>query len=176
MNCFSVCLDKKLSSNIFQKQSSRLILTFDQSKNSRYEMMKMCNLIFPMFIKLTHLTFAKSFYENKYSLVFDVPYRKFSSSNLLVLNIKIQSVWQFVPVLDGRFAQLHTLTVDLINAAISTEINDTNKVCFQRKFHQIPFAFLREIFPILGVSFSHVLGKCQVMIHSFCLFFIECPT
>ena len=137
----SVCLDEKLSLNIFQKQITRLILTLDQNRSDRYEMIKMCNLILPMFMKLTHLTFAKSFYENKYSLVFDVPYRSFSSSSLLVLNIKIQSVWQFVTVLDGRFAQLHTLTVDLINGAISTEINQTNKVCFERKFDQISFVF-----------------------------------
>ncbi len=141
-----------------------------------YQMIKMCNLIFPMFINLTHLTFAKSFYENEYSLVFDAPYRSFSSSNLLVLNIKIQSVWQFVDVLDGRFVQLHTLKVDVINGAFSTEINERNKVSFQRRFDHISFHFSREIFPISDVLFYHVLGKCQVMIHSFCRFFIECQT
>ena len=106
-------------------------------------MIKICNLIFPMFINLTHLTFAKSFYENKYSLVFDVPYRKFSSSSLLVLDIKIQSDWQFVDVLDGRFVQLHTLKVDVINGAISTEINERNKVSFERRFYtRFHFVFL----------------------------------
>lgn len=46
----------------------------------------------------------------------------------------IRSVWQFLVVLDGHFAQLHTLTFDLINDVIPTEINERNKVSSEREF------------------------------------------
>ncbi|CAF5144328.1 unnamed protein product, partial [Rotaria sp. Silwood1] len=61
----------------------------------------------------THLTFSESSFENIVRLLIYVPFRSFSSSNLLVLNIKVQSFSQCLYLLDGRFSQLQTLYVDL---------------------------------------------------------------
>ncbi|CAF3775611.1 unnamed protein product [Rotaria sp. Silwood1] len=69
--------------------------------------------IFSIFINLTHLTFSQSSFENIVRLLIDVPFRSFSSSSLLVLNIKVQTFSQCLYILDGRFSQLETLYVDL---------------------------------------------------------------
>ncbi|CAF4810828.1 unnamed protein product [Rotaria sp. Silwood1] len=95
----------------------------------------MCNCIFSIFNKLTHLRFSESSYENYVPLLFDFPSRRFSSSSLLVLNIKIQHFSQLLYVLDGRFSQLHTLIVDLINNVLSTDLIEnkekiSNLKCF----------------------------------------------
>ncbi|CAF4944653.1 unnamed protein product [Rotaria sp. Silwood1] len=74
---------------------------------------KICSCIFSIFINLTHLTFSESSFENIVRLLIDVPFRSFSSSSLLVLNIKIQTFSQCLYILDGRFSQLETLYVDL---------------------------------------------------------------
>jgi len=127
-----MCLDESLSSGIFKNQIRRLIITTDRNKNYLLSMVKMCSRIFSVFNNLTHLMFSESSYENIVPLFFDVPFRSFSSSNLLLLNIKVQSFSQFVYLVDGRFNQLHTLIVDLINPADSTELIE-NKVSFKRK-------------------------------------------
>ncbi|CAF4989397.1 unnamed protein product [Rotaria sp. Silwood1] len=74
---------------------------------------KICSCIFSIFINLTHLTFSQSSFENIVRLLIDVPFRSFSSSSLLVLNIKVQTFSQCLYILDGRFSQLETLYVDL---------------------------------------------------------------
>ncbi|CAM2712079.1 unnamed protein product [Rotaria socialis] len=65
---------------------------------------------------------ARRLFTDFVSLLFDVPSRSFSSSSLLVLNIKVQHFSQLLYVLDGRFSQLHTLIVDLINNVLSTDL------------------------------------------------------
>ena len=93
----------------------------------------MCSRIFSVFINLTHLMFAgESLYEKTDRLLFDFPSRSFSSSNLLVLTIKVQSISQFIYLIDGRFSQLHTLIVDLVNIVFWPDLIE-NKVSFTRK-------------------------------------------
>ncbi|CAF2668538.1 unnamed protein product [Rotaria sp. Silwood2] len=73
--------------------------------------------------------FSEASHENFVPLLFDVPSRSFSSSSLLVLkNIKVQHFSQLLYVFDGRFSQLHTLIIDLINNVLSTDLIE-NK-CF----------------------------------------------
>ncbi|CAF3368229.1 unnamed protein product [Rotaria sp. Silwood1] len=127
--------DESLSSGIFKKQITRLIITTPKEKNYWLTIVKMCNCIFSIFNKLTHLRFSESSYENYVPLLFDFPSRRFSSSSLLVLNIKIQHFSQLLYVLDGRFSQLHTLIVDLINNVLSTDLIEnkekiSNLKCF----------------------------------------------
>ncbi|CAF1082880.1 unnamed protein product [Rotaria sordida] len=105
--------DKNLSCGIFKKQITRLIITIDEKKKDLFTKVKICSCIFSIFINLTHLTFSESSFENIVRLLIDVPFRSFSSSSLLVLNIKIQSFSQCLYLLDGRFSQLQTLYVDL---------------------------------------------------------------
>ncbi len=133
-NCIFICLDENLSSGIFKKQIRRLIITTDRNEKRKYllAIVKMCSRIFSVFNNLTHLMFSESSYENRVPLLFDVPSRSFSSSNLLLLNIKVQSFSQLVYLVDGRFNQLHTLIIDLINPAYTTKLIE-NKVSFKRK-------------------------------------------
>ncbi|CAM4820746.1 unnamed protein product [Rotaria magnacalcarata] len=119
---------ESFSTGIFKKQITRLIIATPRKKKDSFTIVKICSCIFSIFNKLTHLTFSESSYENFVSLLFDVPSRSFSSSSLLVLNIKVQHFSQLLYVLDGRFSQLHTLIVDLINNVLSTDLIE-NK-CF----------------------------------------------
>jgi hypothetical protein len=96
--------------------------------------------IFSVFINLTHLIFSESSYENIVTLFFYVPFRSFSSSSLLVLDIKIQSFSQLVYVLDGRFSQLHTLVVELANIVYFRELVERNKVSYKDEY--IIFCFV----------------------------------
>ncbi|CAF3791442.1 unnamed protein product [Rotaria sp. Silwood1] len=118
--------DKNVSCGIFKKQIRRLIITIDKNKKDLFTKVKMCSCIFSIFINLTHLTFSESSFENIVRLLIDVPFRSFSSSSLLVLNIKIQTFSQCLYILDGRFSQLETLYVDLAKV-ISIDLPE-NKV------------------------------------------------
>jgi hypothetical protein len=126
-------LDQSLSSGIFKKQITRLIITINRKKTSWFTMIKVCSRIFSVFINLTHLMFDESSHKYILRLYFDVPSRSFSSSSLLVLNIKAQSFSQCLYILDGRFNQLHTLTLDLVNFPSSEELMDQNEVSLKRK-------------------------------------------
>ncbi|CAF3540478.1 unnamed protein product [Rotaria socialis] len=114
--------DERFSTGIFKKQITRLIITTPRKKNNSFTIVKICSCIFSICNKLTHLTFSESSYVDFVSLLFDVPSRSFSSSSLLALNIKVQHFSQLLYVLDGRFSQLHTLIVDLINNVLSTDL------------------------------------------------------
>ncbi|CAF4763527.1 unnamed protein product, partial [Rotaria sp. Silwood2] len=78
-------------------------------------MKNICNYIFTVFINLTHLIFYDGSYINNARLLFDIPSSSFSSSSLLVLNIKVQTFDICLYLLDGRFNQLHTLNIELAN-------------------------------------------------------------
>ncbi|CAF2080190.1 unnamed protein product [Rotaria magnacalcarata] len=110
-----MCLDERLSTSIFKNQITTLIISIDPDKDELYTMKNICNHIFTVFINLTHLTFYDAAYENNVRLLFDVPFPTFSSSSLLVLNIKVQTFDVCLYILDGRFEQLHRLDIELAN-------------------------------------------------------------
>ena len=139
----SVCLDKVLSSGIFEKQIKRLIIGIDRNRNDLCTIVKICTCIFRVFVNLTDLKFCESWYENALPLLFDVPFRSFSSSNLLELNLKVQSFSNLLYLVDGRFSQLHTLIVDLNNIVYQPKHLE-NKVSLKRKEIRLFFAFSDE--------------------------------
>jgi hypothetical protein len=127
-----MCLDERLSSGIFKNQITTLIIEINPNKNELWTMENICNHIFSVFLNLTHLIFYESSYKNIVRLLFDLPSPKFSSSTLSVLNIKAQSFYVCLYILDGRFNQLHTLYIDFANIHSPSEEIE-NQVSFTRK-------------------------------------------
>ncbi|UJR23761.1 hypothetical protein I4U23_026738 [Adineta vaga] len=71
--------------------------------------------IFRTQIKILSLTYDR-WYDNRVRLYFDdMLIVNFRSSTLLYLNIRVQSFHDCLYILDGRFNQLHTLIIDLVN-------------------------------------------------------------
>jgi hypothetical protein len=110
-----MCLDKRLSSSLFKNQITKLFIAIDSNQDDLLIMENMCNCIFTVFSKLTHLIFNDVSYKNiiRLTLGFEPP--RFSSSTLLVLNIKVQTFDECLYILDGRLSQLHTLYIDTNN-------------------------------------------------------------
>ncbi|CAF1213445.1 unnamed protein product [Rotaria sordida] len=79
--------DEKLSSGIFKNQITTLIIEIDPNKGNLCSMENICNDIFSVFLKLTHLIFYESSYKNIAPLLFDFPSPKLSSSTLSLANI-----------------------------------------------------------------------------------------
>ncbi|CAF4322919.1 unnamed protein product, partial [Rotaria sordida] len=104
-----------LLSSIFKNQITKLIISIDSNKMELYTMKNICNYIFTVFINLTHLIFHDASYINNARLLFNIPSSSFSSSSLLVLNIKVQTFDMCLYILDGRFDQLHTLYIEMAN-------------------------------------------------------------
>ncbi|CAF4065283.1 unnamed protein product [Rotaria sordida] len=121
--------DERLISSIFKNQITKLIISIDSNKKKLYTMKNICNYIFTVFINLTHLIFYDVSYINNARLLFDIPSSSFSSSSLLVLNIKVQTFDICLYLLDGRFDQLHTLNIELANIfRPSREIENQRKI------------------------------------------------
>jgi hypothetical protein len=104
-----MCLDKSLSSGLFKNQITKLVIGIDANRDDLSTMRNICNRIFTVFNNLTHLIFYESSWKNIVRLFFEFPSPKFSSSTLLVLNIKVETFDVCLYILDGRFSQLHTL-------------------------------------------------------------------
>ncbi|CAF4535046.1 unnamed protein product [Rotaria sp. Silwood2] len=126
----ALCLftDENLSSGIFKNQITTLIIGIDPNENDLSTMENICNNIFTVFTNLTHLIFYNASYKNTVQLLFDFPSPSFSSSSLLVLNIKVQCFDMCLYILDGRFNQLHTLVIDLVNIHPPEEIENQKKI------------------------------------------------
>ncbi|CAF1589247.1 unnamed protein product [Rotaria magnacalcarata] len=127
--------DERLSSGIFKNQITTLVIAIDPYRNDLPTMEKLCNHIFTVFINLTHLIFYESSYKNTVRLLFEVPSPKLYSSTLRVLNIKVQSFHICLYLLDGRFSQLHTFSIELANInrpgeEIENQIKIPNLKCF----------------------------------------------
>jgi len=110
---YYLCLDKTLSSGLFKNQITILVIGIDPHPYDPSTMVNICNRIFTVFTNLTHLIFHDVSYENPVRLISVFLSSRFSSSTLLVLNIKLQTFAACLHILDGRFSQLHTLYVDL---------------------------------------------------------------
>ncbi|CAF1221648.1 unnamed protein product [Rotaria sordida] len=121
-------LDERLSSSMFKNQITTLIITIDPDKQERSTIANICNYIFTVFTNLTHLTFYDAAYMNNIRLLFNIPSSSFSSSSLLVLNIKVQTFDMCLYLLDGRFEQLRTLYTELANILSPSEIENQRKI------------------------------------------------
>ncbi|CAF1533373.1 unnamed protein product, partial [Rotaria sp. Silwood1] len=127
----AICLftNERLASSIFKNQITTLIIGIDPDKNERSTMTNICNHIFTVFINLNHLIFYDASYKNNVRLLFNIPSPSFSSSSLLVLNIKVQTFDVCLYLLDGRFEQLRTLYIELAKIfSPSGEIENQRKI------------------------------------------------
>ncbi|CAM4793673.1 unnamed protein product [Rotaria magnacalcarata] len=79
------------------------------------------NQTFTVSINLTHLIFCDASYKNNTRLLFKNSSPTLSSSSLLVLKIKVQTIDVCLYILDGRFEQLHTLDIELANMFVPSE-------------------------------------------------------
>jgi hypothetical protein len=116
-----LCLDKRLKSGIFKNQITTLTIEIDPYKKKLWTLNDICNRIFSVFKNLTHLIVYESSYKNIVRLFFDPPSPKLSSSTLLVLDIKVQSFFMCLYLLDGRFNQLHTFYIELTHIHLPDE-------------------------------------------------------
>jgi hypothetical protein len=126
-------LDVNLSTDLFKNQISKLVITIDTDRNHKHysAMNYICNNIFHVFKKLSHLIFFESSHRNIVEFPFiDLP-MNFSSSTLLVLNVKITNFDTCLSLVDGRFNQLQTLIVEA--EGIWSSRNLDNKVSFDSK-------------------------------------------
>ena len=127
-----MCLDKSLSSGLFKNQITILVIGIDPNQKDVLTMLNICNCIFTVFSNLTHLIFYDISYKNNVRLILDFLPPRFSSSTLLVLNIKVQTFDSCLYILDGRFSQLHTLYIDAIKIDFSNNEIE-NQVSVKRK-------------------------------------------
>ena len=139
----SACLDERLSSGLFKKQIKKLIIGINRKKNDWCTAVKICTRIFSVFINLTDLIFCESSHEKAVPLLFDIPFRRFSSSSLLELNLKVQNFSTLLYLVDGRFTQLHTLIVDLNNIVYASELVEKKVTLKRKEFRLLFFAFSR---------------------------------
>ncbi|CAF3209517.1 unnamed protein product [Rotaria sp. Silwood2] len=108
--------DKKVSSDIFKNQIRRLFITINNNNITELAIINIFNYILTIFNNLISLTLYESSYKNCVRLCFDnPPPSTFCCSTLLKLNIKVQWFEDCLYILDGRFNQLHTLIVDMVN-------------------------------------------------------------
>ncbi|CAF1545259.1 unnamed protein product [Adineta ricciae] len=116
----SLLKNKILSTGIFRTQITTLNLSFDQCENFFDMFSSIANIfqrIFPTFSKLKYLILDSRWYYNCVRLNSDESsfIHNFRSSTLLYLDIKVQSYNDCLYILDGRFNQLHTLIIDVVN-------------------------------------------------------------
>ncbi|CAF3169701.1 unnamed protein product [Rotaria sp. Silwood2] len=108
--------DETLSSGVFKHQITTFSLTIDNNKETVDTVVNICDYILNVFTNLIYLIFYESSYKNRVRLFFDdPPPPTFRSSTLLKLNVRLQCFADCLYLLDGRFSQLHTLYVVLVN-------------------------------------------------------------
>ncbi|CAF1531691.1 unnamed protein product [Rotaria sordida] len=168
-NTVHMYLDEILSSGIFTNQITTLFITMD--KNNNYDEMllsvgKICVYIFNVFTRLIALTFYESSYRNPIRLCFNDPLpSNIYSSSVSILNIRVQCFDDCLYLLDGRFNQLHTLYVDLVNLSCLDETenqgNLPNLRCFFLSCNLQTLDYDNTILPLLyRMSNLEVLGLC----------------
>ncbi|CAF4175334.1 unnamed protein product, partial [Rotaria sordida] len=163
---------ERLSSSMFKNQITTLIITIDPDKQERSTIANICNYIFTVFTNLTHLTFYDAAYMNNIRLLFNIPSSSFSSSSLLVLNIKVQTFDMCLYLLDGRFEQLRTLYIELANILSPSEIENQRKIpnlksfvlsCMARTFYYneliLPLIYRMSNLEELGLYFTAFVNE-----------------
>ncbi|CAF2072992.1 unnamed protein product [Rotaria magnacalcarata] len=155
VNILFVYLDVNLSSNLFMKQITKLLITIGVDlKMKPYSTMKyISNHIFTVFKKLTQLTFSESSYQTMVGLSFAYPSINFCSSTLLVLNVRIDSFPVCLYILDGRFNQLHTLIMKTANIFPSEKIENHGDIpslkCFSLSCFETICCYDEVVLPLL---------------------------
>ena len=112
--------------------------------------------------------------------MFDIPSLSFSSSTLRKLDLKVQTFGDCLYLLDGRFNQLHTFYIELVNIHPPDE-EIQNNVCspifkppfFTQIAKKNNFFSSREICQISSVSLCLVLRVYVIIIKQSYRFFIE---
>ncbi|CAF3298751.1 unnamed protein product [Rotaria sp. Silwood2] len=106
--------DETFSPGTFKKQITTLLITIDNNKETR---------------EIVHYTNHRI--KKRLRLFFDdPPPPTFRSSTLLKLSVRLQGIDDCLHLLDGRFNQLHTVYVDLLNLHCSHEIQN-------QQFHEL---------------------------------------
>ncbi|CAF1157316.1 unnamed protein product [Adineta steineri] len=122
--------DETLTSATFKNQITTLAITIDNNNHECYEDMllsaaNIVNYILTVFTNLIYLTLYESSYKNRVPLISNNGFPlTFRSSTLLKLNIRVQCFDDCLYLLDGRFNQLHTFCVDLVNLRHPQEIKN----------------------------------------------------
>ncbi|CAF4618030.1 unnamed protein product [Rotaria sp. Silwood2] len=104
---------------------------------------------------LISLTLYESSYKNRVLLCFDDPLPPtFRSSTLLKLNIRVQCFEDCLYLLDGRFNQLHTLYVDIVDIYHQDQIENQgdlpNLKCFSLSCESTTSDYNKTIVPLLN--------------------------
>ncbi|CAF1485932.1 unnamed protein product [Rotaria sordida] len=127
--------DKILSSDIFKNQITRLLITINKNDDYYKMLLSVANIyyyIFTVFTRLTALALYEPSYQSCARLNFnDSLHPNIRSSTLLKLNIRVQCFDDCLCILDGRFNQLYSFSVDLGYIHIPEEME--NRVSFTRK-------------------------------------------
>ncbi|CAF3851343.1 unnamed protein product [Rotaria sordida] len=147
--------DKNLSSDIFKDQITTLFVTIDHNNEIELTIINICNYILTVFTSLICLTLYESSYKHRVLLWFDdPPLPTFRSSTLLKLNISVQCIEDCLYLLDGRFNQLHTLYIDIIDIYHQDEIQNQgdlpNLKCFSLSCEGKTLAYNTTILPLLN--------------------------
>ncbi|CAF3389172.1 unnamed protein product [Rotaria socialis] len=170
----SLFIDINLSSGLFQNQITKLLITIDSDQYQKHDstMEYICNHIFSVFKKLTHLIFSESSYQNIVTLPFYPPIN-FCSPSLVLLNIKIDLFVTCLCLLDGRFSQLHTLIVESANISASGKIENQlmrikNEIILPSKeYIQKPFKNFPHAQIICYMDRFLDRGECQYHIFTY---------
>jgi len=146
MDC--MCLEETLSSGIFKKQISTLLININKNRemlSTENVVGNICNGIFTVFTNLRHLQFNELSYKKRFILSFDFP-PTFFSSTLLQLNVRVYRFDECLYLLDGRFNQLHTFHVNILTISpllleINQQVGKITNVLFL--FYHILFCYSR---------------------------------
>ncbi|CAF3046999.1 unnamed protein product [Rotaria sp. Silwood2] len=161
--------DEILSSGIFKNQIKMLLITMDKN-DDYYEMISsvenICNYIFNILTRLTSLTLYETSYRCPVRLNFynPLPFTIFSST-ILILNVRVQCFEDCLYLLDGRFNQLHTLYVDLVNIHCPRKLKNQgdlpNLRCFSLSCNYDAMEYDKTILSLLyRMSNVEILSLC----------------
>ncbi|CAM4901499.1 unnamed protein product [Rotaria socialis] len=161
--------DEILSSGIFKNQITTLLIT--TNKNDDYHeaslsVEEICVYIFNVCARLTALTFYESSHRSPLRFNFaELSPPNLYSSSLLILNIRVQCFANCLYLLDGRFSQLHTLHVDMVNTYCPRNYKNQgdlpNLRCFSLSCDFEISNYDETILPLLyRMSNLEVLGLC----------------
>lgn len=141
-----MCLDETRAWNILRSQIKYLITTLSYENHIFADISiiaNICEKIFTVFTHLTAFTLCEASYRNCTRLAFNgTSLRDFRSSMLLTLKISVVDFEDCLRLLDGRFDQLHTLFVDMLDVCQPLDI--VNEVSFVNEKIQSFMKLLRS--------------------------------
>ncbi|CAF3169754.1 unnamed protein product [Rotaria sp. Silwood2] len=147
--------DETLSCGVFKNQITTLLLTIGNNMEAVDTVVNICDYILNVFTNLIYLILYESSYKNRVPLFFDdPPPPTFRSSTLLKLSVRLKCFGDCLYLLDGRFNQLHTLYVVLVNLH-RTELSEKegdlpNLKCFSLSCNLETSHHDEIIFPLLN--------------------------